>query len=49
MRTQVENIRTEIKKLEELKENNYQAGDYSFNYGDAEIEIEELSLKKKAV
>ena len=45
MKTQVENIRTEIKKLEELKDNNYQAGDYSFNYGDAEKEIEELDNK----
>lgn len=45
MKTQVENIRTEIKRLEQLKDNNYQAGDYSFNYGDAEKEIEELDNK----
>ena len=45
MKTQVENIRTEIKRLEQLKDNNYQAGDYTFSYGDAEKEIEELDNK----
>ena len=45
MKTQVENIRTEIKRLEQLKDNNYQAGDYTFSYGNAEQEIEELDNK----